>query len=36
MVIGWILVPGAALLAGGLLVEFFLSRRLTSRGAVGN
>jgi len=28
--IGWILVPGAALLVGGLLVQFLLSRRLTS------
>jgi hypothetical protein len=31
MVIGWILVPGAALLAGGLVVQFLLSRRLDSR-----
>jgi hypothetical protein len=29
--IGWILVPGAALLAGGLLAQFFLLRRLDSR-----
>jgi hypothetical protein len=29
--IGWLLVPGAALLAGGLFTQFFLSRRLTSR-----
>src|SRR5437879_1193770 len=28
---GWILVPGAALLVGGLLVQFLLSRRLPSR-----
>jgi hypothetical protein len=28
---GWVLVPGAALLAGGLLAKFFLSRRLDSR-----
>ncbi len=27
----WVLVPGAALLAGGLPVQFFLSRRLASR-----
>lgn len=30
--ISWLLVPGAALLAGGLLVQFFLSRWLTQRG----
>jgi hypothetical protein len=34
--IGWILVPGAALLAGGLLTQFLLSRRLGSRSVVGN
>jgi hypothetical protein len=33
--IGWILVPGAALLAGGLLVQLLLSRRLDSRRIVG-
>src|SRR5207245_9484060 len=27
----WVLVPGAALLAGGLPVQFFFSRRLASR-----
>lgn len=32
MTIGWVLVPGAALLAGGLLAQFFLSRRLRSHG----
>jgi hypothetical protein len=30
-VIGWVLIPGMALLAGGLLAEFILSRRLGSR-----
>ncbi len=30
--LGWVLVPGAALLAGGLLVQVFASRRLDSRG----
>src|SRR6266446_5302101 len=34
--IGWILVPGAALLVGGLLVQFLLSRRLTSRSVAGS
>ena len=29
--IGWLLVPGAALLAGGLLVHLFFSRRLSSQ-----
>jgi hypothetical protein len=29
--IEWVLVPGAGLLAGGLPVQFFLSRRLASR-----
>jgi hypothetical protein len=32
--IGWILLPGAALLAGGLLAQFLLSRRLDSGGTV--
>jgi len=32
--IGWILVPGAALLAGGLLAQLLLSRRLDSHGIV--
>ena len=34
--IGWILVPGAALFAGGLLAQFFFSRRLDSRRIVGS
>jgi hypothetical protein len=34
--IGWILVPGAALFAGGLLAQFLLSRRLGSRRVAGN
>lgn len=29
--LGWVLVPGAALLSGGLLVQLFASRRLDSR-----
>jgi hypothetical protein len=32
MSVGWVLAPGAALLAGGLLVQLFLSRRQASRG----
>lgn len=32
--IGWIFVPGAALLAGGLLAQVLLSRRLDSQGTV--
>jgi hypothetical protein len=32
----WVLVPGAALLAGGLLAQFFLSRRLDSRRIAGS
>ena len=34
--IGWILVPGAALLVGGLPVQFLLSRRVTSRSVAGS
>ena len=34
--IGWILVPGAALLIGGLPAQLYFSRRLTSRGTAGN
>lgn len=30
--LGWVLVPGAALLIGGSLVQLFVSRRLDSRG----
>jgi hypothetical protein len=29
--LGWVLAPGVALLAGGLVTQFLLSRRLTSR-----
>jgi hypothetical protein len=29
--LGWVLAPGLALLAGGLPIQFFLSRRLASR-----
>jgi hypothetical protein len=32
----WVLAPGAALVAGGLLVQFLLSRRLDSRRIVSN
>ncbi len=34
MSIGWVLAPGVALLAGGLAVQFLLSRRLDSRRTV--
>lgn len=30
--LGWVLVPGVALLAGGLLAQFFLPRRVSSHG----
>ena len=33
--LGWVLVPGAALLVGGLPAQFFLSRRLNSRRIAG-
>jgi hypothetical protein len=33
--LGWVLVPGAALLAGGLLVQLFAFRRLDSRRIAG-
>jgi hypothetical protein len=33
--IGWILVPGVALLAGGLLAQFLVNTRSTSRAAIG-
>ncbi|PYU80133.1 MAG: hypothetical protein DMG51_16160 [Acidobacteria bacterium] len=32
----WVLAPGAALLAGGFLIQFFYARRLTGRRLVGN
>jgi hypothetical protein len=32
----WVLAPGAALVTGGLLMQLYFSRRLTSRGAVSN
>jgi hypothetical protein len=34
--LGWVLAPGVALLAGGLPAQFFLSRRLDSRRIAGN
>jgi hypothetical protein len=34
--LGWVLVPGVALLAGGLPTQFFLSRQLDSRRIAGN
>jgi hypothetical protein len=34
--LAWVLLPGAALLAGGLPVQLFLSRRLTSRSTASN
>ncbi len=34
--LGWVLAPGVALLAGGLPIQFFLSRRLDSRRIVSN
>lgn len=34
--LGWVLAPGVALLAGGLPIQFFLSRRLASRRVVSN
>jgi hypothetical protein len=34
--LAWVLAPGAALVAGGLLSQFFLSRRLDSRRIAGN
>lgn len=34
--LGWVLAPGVALLAGGLPMQLFLSRRLESRGVAGH
>jgi len=34
LIVVWVVVPGAALLAGGLPVQVLLSRRLSSRGAL--
>jgi hypothetical protein len=34
--LGWVLAPGVALLAGGLVAQFFLSRRSASRQAMSN
>ncbi len=31
----WVVIPGVSLLAGGLPVQFFVSRRLTARGTAG-
>jgi hypothetical protein len=36
MSVGWVLAPGVALLAGGLAVQFLLSRRLGSRRTLSN
>ena len=32
----WVLAPGAALLAGGFLIQLFYARRLTGRRVVSN
>lgn len=36
LILGWVLIPGVALLAGGLLTEFFLLQRLDSGRIAGN